>query len=244
MLEKRSEEVEIMDDLAISGEVVDQTLRELDTINRLLGGNQISISAFKKMVSGNSQFTFTDLGCGGGDIMMAMARWSRKKKLDASYIGIDANPNIINYARKNASHYPEVRFEAINILSESFRSLKPDIIHCCLFTHHFSNQELVSLLRQFRQQARLGVIINDLHRHSLAYWSIKILTRVFSRSSMVRNDAAVSVARGFKRNELKQILLEAGIQQYQLRWKWAFRWKLIFYRSDGKRNGDTSRSGG
>ena len=67
-----------MDDLDISGPVVAQTLRELNTINRTLGGNQISTSAFKKITNDLDQFVLVDLGCGGGDIMMGMAKLARK----------------------------------------------------------------------------------------------------------------------------------------------------------------------
>lgn len=228
MLKERSSEVEIMDDLEISGEVVDQTLRELNTINRLLGGNQISISAFRKMCSGRKNISFADLGCGGGDIMIEMAKWTRKKRIESLFYGVDANPNIVKYATNHTSQYPEIKFEALNIFSEEFNRQEFDIIHCCLFTHHFSSEELVNLFKNFKNQAKVGVIINDLHRHPIAYWSIKILTQLFSRSSMVRNDAAVSVARGFKKTEILDILNKAGITNYKLSWKWAFRWKLIF----------------
>ncbi len=228
MLEQRSTELEIMDDLSISGEVIDQTLKELNTINRTLGGNQISVSAFKKMIDGEFEVTLADLGCGGGDIMEEMAEVARKKRVEASFTGIDANKHIIEYAEKNTSKYGEISYQAINIFSKEFRNQRFDIIHCCLFVHHFTSEELTSLFHQFRQQARLGVIINDLHRHPLAYWSISLLTSLFSKSSMVKNDASVSVARGFKKKELKEILSEAGIDRYKLSWKWAFRWKLIF----------------
>ena len=79
MLEHRSREVEIMDNLEISGQVVDQTLKELNKINQLLGGNGVSLSALKKMVSRSSAFSLIDLGCGGGDIMMVMARVDKEK---------------------------------------------------------------------------------------------------------------------------------------------------------------------
>ena len=79
MLEHRSDEIEIMDDLSISGEVINQTLRELNIINKLLGGNQISVSALKRLVKNEDKLKLADLGCGGGDIMVEMAKWSRKK---------------------------------------------------------------------------------------------------------------------------------------------------------------------
>lgn len=228
MLEQRSTEIEIMDDLSISGSVVDQTLKELNTINKRLGGNQISVSAFKKLVGNRPNVLLADLGCGGGDIMKEMAQWSREKSLDARFSGIDANPNIIDYARENTRSNPEITYQSINIFSEEFESQSFDIIHCCLFLHHFTSEELIKLFKRFKQQTRLGVIINDLHRHPLAYWSIKLLTTLFSKSAMVRNDASVSVARGFKKSELIEILKQAGIEKYELSWKWAFRWKLVF----------------
>lgn len=228
MLEHRSDEIEIMDDLEISGPVVPQTLKELNTINKRLGGNAISISAFKKMARNRKSIRLVDLGCGGGDIMMEMAKWARKKKIDASFVGIDANPHIIQYAQENTSAFPEISYQAINIFSEEFKSQSFDIIHCCLFTHHFSDKELISLFKQFETHSELGVIINDLHRHPLAYWSIIVLISLFSKSEMVKNDASVSVARAFRRNELEHILKEADIEEYSLAWKWAFRWKLTF----------------
>jgi 2-polyprenyl-3-methyl-5-hydroxy-6-metoxy-1,4-benzoquinol methylase len=227
MLEERSEEMEIMDDLSVSGEVVNQTLRELNTINKYLGGNRISLSAFKKLALEQKHIRLADLGCGGGDIMKDMAKWCRKKSLPATFVGIDANPNIISYAHQNTKDYPEISYQTINIFSDTFLSQKFDIIHCCLFLHHFTNDQLIALFRQFKKQAR-RVIVNDLHRHLLAYGSIKLLTSIFSKSDMVKNDACVSVARGFKRQELEQILKSAGIDGYTLQWKWAFRWQLIF----------------
>jgi hypothetical protein len=73
----------------------------------------------------------------------------------------------------------------------------------------------------------VGIVVNDLHRHWLAYHAIKILTRLFSKSAMVKYDAPLSVLRGFTRGELADILKKAGIVQYTLKWKWAFRWQII-----------------
>lgn len=228
MLDKRSEELEIMDDLSISGSIISQTLQELNTINKVLGGNKISLTAYRKMCDGKRNLVIADLGCGGGDIMVEMAKYSKLKKYSSSFIGIDANPHIIEYAKENTKSYPEIAYQSINIFGDDFRAQQFDIIHCCLFLHHFNTNELVRLFRQFKEQARVGVIVNDLHRHPIAFRSIKMLTSLFSKSAMVRNDAAVSVARGFKKSELIEILEKAGIESFELSWKWAFRWKLVF----------------
>jgi hypothetical protein len=86
---------------------------------------------------------------------------------------------------------------------------------------------LVLLLKAMKEKARLGIVINDLHRHRLAYYSIKWLTTLFSRSSMVKNDAPLSVLRSFSKADWERILDGAGIERYRIRWFWAFRWQVI-----------------
>lgn len=227
MLEHRSTETEIMDDLEISGPVIDQTLKELDIINRRLGGNQISTSVFRKLLRLHGITSVADLGCGGADILIAMARIAKKQGKDVNFTGIDANPHIVEYAERHVSAWPNIRIACQNIFSPEFRSQSFDVIHCCLFTHHFTHGELTELLGALKQQTRVAILINDLHRHWLAWYAIKWITRFFSKSYMVRNDAAVSVARGFKRNELIAILRAAGIRQFTIRWRWAFRWQVV-----------------
>ncbi|MEO0469773.1 MAG: methyltransferase domain-containing protein [Bacteroidota bacterium] len=229
-LQERSVEKELMDDLHSGGAVIDQTLRELDVINRLLGGNAISINALKQLTrqAPQSEYLVADLGCGSGDIMILMAKWARKQGINMQFVGVDANPNIIAYAEDHCRDYPEISFQVANIFSEDFQAQEFDIIHSSLFTHHFSSEELIDLFSVWKAKTSVGIIVNDLHRHWLAWHSIRILTRLLSRSEMVRNDAAVSVARGFKRGELKSILDKAGIGKRLLSWRWAFRWKVIY----------------
>lgn len=225
---KRSHAIEIMDDLECKGEVVNQTLRELEFINRTLGGNQITVSGVRSLNAENTKQTLTivDLGCGGGDMLQLLARDFTSQNLTGEFMGIDANPNIIDYA-KNHINDPRIRFSAINILSPEFKAQRFDIAIATLFFHHFSSDELSTILRQLHGQVNIGIVINDLHRHPLAYYSIKILTKLFSKSAMVKFDAPLSVLRGFSRKELKQILDHAGIKNYSLSWRWAFRWRVV-----------------
>ncbi|AFL83859.1 flavin-dependent dehydrogenase [Belliella baltica DSM 15883] len=93
--------------------------------------------------------------------------------------------------------------------------------------HHFTDEELLRLFGSFLKKAKLGIIINDLHRHQLAYFSIKALTRLFSKSPMVQNDGPLSVLRGFSKKDLTSILNRSGIENAQIKWFWAFRWQVI-----------------
>ncbi|MEL6626169.1 MAG: methyltransferase domain-containing protein [Bacteroidota bacterium] len=230
MLENRSTQAEIMDDLSCEGEVVSQTLRELNTINRFLGGNHLSIQGLEELTKGkeNQIFTVADLGCGGGDILIKMAKWARKKGINMQFVGVDANPYITDYAQARCKDYPEISFQTLNVFESAFTKQQFDIIHSSLFTHHFDDQALTQLVAQFGRQARVGWIINDLHRHWLAYYSIMVLTRIFSRSKMVQFDSVVSVARGFKRKDWVQLFHQLQLNPTSIRWKWAFRWKIVY----------------
>ena len=72
-----------------------------------------------------------------------------------------------------------------------------------------------------------GFFINDLQRHPFAYYSIKWITKIFSRSYMVKNDAPLSVSRGFTKAEWEKIFNSAGIKNFIIEWKWAFRYLVV-----------------
>ena len=108
-------------------------------------------------------------------------------------------------------------------------SEKPDIIFSSLFCHHFTDDELTLQLQWLKTNCQIGFFINDLHRNKLAYYAIQVLTRLFSKSYLVKNDAPLSVARGFLKTEWNSICERAGLEQYTVNWKWAFRHLIIYH---------------
>lgn len=231
MFKKRSEETELMDDLELSNDALRQNLDELETINTWLGGYNVVLKSLSflrpKLEALPAPITIADLGCGGGDTLRQMAAWFRQQNLQACLTGIDANNFMLAYAAPKARPFPEITFQQHDIFSENFKQQRFDILVCSLFCHHFPDEALVQLLKQIYAQANVAVIINDLHRHPLAYYSIKALTQVFSSSYLVKNDAPLSVLRAFHRKELEVILTAAGIENFRLKWHWAFRWQLV-----------------
>ncbi|MEO9966121.1 MAG: methyltransferase domain-containing protein [Reichenbachiella sp.] len=229
---QRSLQEEIMDDFFCQGEVVDQTLKELHQINNYLGGDQISLQAVKKLIAQKPQqnYEIVDLGCGGGDTLKLFSNWGKRKKKNLNLIGIDANEYIIEYAKKNCRKKPNISFLAENILSDTFRNRSFDIAHASLFLHHLQEEEIVELLRQLVSQVRIGVVINDLHRHWVSYLFTKHLLTRWSKSEMVKFDSVLSVARSFTKAELERYLKLAEIENYTVRWRWAYRWELIIWK--------------
>jgi len=227
--DQRCYDKEIMDDLEVGGEILKQTLRELRTINKFLGGNYVTTSGLKILLKGDKKrkYTIADVGCGGGDMLRIMADWASKKGYDCQFIGIDANEHTIGMAKENLKNYPNVSFLTKNVFDKEFESIRVDVFTCTLFTHHFTDEELIMLAKVFKKGASLGLVINDLHRHPLAYYSIRLLTALFSKSPMVQNDGPLSVLRGFSRKDIRHILKKAGIMPSQIQWNWAFRWRVI-----------------
>jgi hypothetical protein len=134
---------------------------------------------------------------------------------------------VIDFAENRCQGYPEISFQTINIFSNEYERVECDVLIATLFLHHFKDEQLVQLLRTFQTQARSGIVINDLHRHWLAYRSINVLTAIFSKSPMVKYDAGISVLRGFRSSEIHAIMRFGRISNYTLRWMWAFRWQVI-----------------
>jgi ubiquinone/menaquinone biosynthesis C-methylase UbiE len=162
-------------------------------------------------------------------MLAVMQGWAQKKGLSLELTGTDANANIIDLAKERQRHLPELRLQVANVFDPNFLEEQVDIATCTLFTHHFTDEELVQLFQGLKKKVRLAIVINDLHRHPLAYYSIKWLTGWFSKSPMVQHDAALSVLRSFRRNDWDSILQQAGLPEYSIRWRWAFRWQLCVY---------------
>jgi hypothetical protein len=224
----RSSAAEMMDDFTIEGSVLRDTLDKLETINRLLGGNSVTLKGLKKILLKSSKtktITIVDLGCGHGDILRDVAKFGRKNSYKFKLIGIDANNAAIDYAKALSKDYPELSFETIDIFSEDFKKQKYDVVLCTLFLHHFKNNEIIPFLKSTVQKASIGVIVNDLHRHKLAYYLFKMIG-LFIKNKMVREDGLTSVLRAFKRNELEAILTKTGVN-FSIKWKWAFRYLWV-----------------
>ncbi len=220
-----------MDDLTLANDALRQNLDELETINTWLGGYAPVLNALQRLKSRfptSRPLRLADLGSGGGDTLRHVARWARKNGIAIELTGIDANAFMLEYATAKSREYPEISYRQFDIFSPDFQAQPFDVLTCSLFCHHFTDDELVPLLRQWHQQAGVAVVINDLHRHWLAYHSIKWLTWLLGGSYLVRHDAPLSVARAFRRQNWVDLLARAGITKYELRWRWAFRWQVVF----------------
>jgi len=228
MFDKRCYDKELLDAESIDTKALHRNLYELGIINSWLGGHAISISGIKQILPRlkNTPIRIIDVGCGGGDNLRAISNYFKKSDTARSLTGVDLKQDCIAYARKNSLNFPD-----INFVCDDFRNVltkQIEIVHAALFFHHFSEQEIADFLSLAHRKG-CYIIVNDLERNPIACYAIALLTKLFSKSYLVKNDAPLSVRRGFKKKEWHAILKMAGIENYTIANRWAFRHLIITY---------------
>ena len=228
-LTNRCYKLELLDAANIPFEDIKANMKELNTINTCLGGHAITITGLKKILLNhpkNEPLIICEIGCGGGDNLQAIFNFCIKKNITVQFIGIDIQQACIDFAKQQYPHLPATWY--CNDYSKIDFKIKPSIIFSSLFCHHFLEADIVTMLGWMKKNSTLGFFINDLHRHWMGYYAIQLLTSIFSKSYLVKNDAPLSVARGFKKAEWQALFLQAAINTYTIQWKWAFRHLIIF----------------
>ena len=164
-----------MDNFSLKGSVIRDTLDKLEILNRLLGGSATILKSLETLLKKQSKIKpiIIDFGCGHGDILRDVAKFGRRNNYPFKLIGIDANAAAVDYSRELSKGYPELTFKVLDIFSEDFKKQSYDVMMSNLFLHHFKDSQLRLLLKQGIQKATTGAIINDLHRHRLAYYLFK-----------------------------------------------------------------------
>ena len=231
MFKHRSNQKVLLDAEQIPQDFLWQNLKELAFINTYLGGHQISIHALKQLLpylKKKESIAVADIGCGGGDSLLAIHHWLKASNIKAKIIGVDLKPDCISYATQQCQ-----KFNDVFLHCDDFRNLfahykSIDVVHASLFCHHFTANEIVDFIKLCQTNDSI-FIINDLERNPIAYYAIKWLTQLFSKSPLVKHDAPLSVRRGFKKKEWQAMLAAAGVKNFRLKNKWAFRHQLIIY---------------
>lgn len=229
----RSTEHEWLDDADVGGPVLHRNLRELESLNRLLGGHTSLIRGLRRALLWLPQrpLRVVDVGCGSGDGLRALSAWGRRSQVPLQLLGIDSNPEIISFARAQSADYGDVAYRQGDAFGDLLHSLRPDLVVASLFCHHFGSDVLAPWLARTVRYAR-AVVLSDLQRHPLAHAGFRALTRLTRASPMTRHDGAVSIRRGFTRSELEQLVEPLEVKHASIHWSFAFRYEVLLVASD------------
>lgn len=227
-LARRSEALELMDDRSIAGAELTTALRELRWINRLLGAAWPTLEGVARLwhyAGQPARLSLLDIGAGSGDVNRWLLRWAAWRRIDLHITLLDIHRDTCATA---ATYYrDEPRISVVQGDVWQLPVQRVDIVTAALFIHHFPTPQLPDLLMTMLRTARLGVVVNDLQRHALAWAGIWIATRLLSRSRMIRYDAPLSVQRGFQGADLDRLRSVPGLASLRYAWRPLFRYLLI-----------------
>ena len=229
----RSNEPEIIDDFDYHGEDLNRTFKTIERINTFLGGNQTFLKGVQKilrqMPSLDQTVKLLDLGTGSGDGLRVIAHWRAKHYPNLQLFGVDANPHITALAQQKTPAPLNISFRTKDIFQNDFSYQNMDLVTCNLFLHHFDDDTILELLRQMQQQGVQALLVNDLHRHPIAYYAFWLLCLLTGATYTARYDGLLSIKKGFKRRELVELASQLKDVTISVRWKWAFRYEMIVW---------------
>nr|WP_051033476.1 methyltransferase domain-containing protein [Sandarakinorhabdus sp. AAP62] len=210
-----------MDDERLDAATYAAVVADLARVNTLTLARWPTLAWLRRQAPSRVGFTLLDVGFGHGDMLRAIARWARGAGLRAELIGVDLNPRSAPVAAANTRD-PGISFrtgraEALDV--------QPDFIISSLVAHHMRDDELVAFIQWMERTARVGWLINDLHRHWLAWAGFRSLALLFRFHPVVAHDGALSVRRAFTREDWQRILAQAGVEA-ALRPHFPFRWTV------------------
>ena len=200
-------------------EEVRDSLNDVVTVNRYLSGYRVLLHHLEKLLKEHQldrPFTVLDAATGSADQPMALVKLARKLGVSIQITAIDINSKMLKMAKDEICEYPEIRLVQCDLLALPFKDEGFDLAVNNLSLHHFTWDNAVAILKSIYKSARLGFLVNDLHRSRIAHAAIFLLTRIFTRNRLTRYDAPVSVMNAFTPSEFRELAIQAKIYPFEI----------------------------
>lgn len=199
-------------------EELEGLLDDLKIVNHYLGNGRAVLKHLAAMSAETADdgFTVLDVATGSADIPVAIAEWARKAGIHVGITAVDLDPLTINIARKRSESYPEITFAVADGFALPFADQRFDYVLFSKTAHHFPDDMVVRLIKEFSRVARRGYLIVDLRRSRIAYFLIFLMTRIFSRNRLSRSDGPLSVLKSFTTGELAALASRSGTSVFRV----------------------------
>lgn len=211
----------------------------MEQVNGCFGGTRIVrrfLSAQAKGRDVNAPLRVLDIGSGSCDIPLAMSRWARAHNIPLHMTCLEMAGPAVEIARRRLALAND---PAVHLLQgDAFTHQPAEPYDCAVASmcfHHFSNEQILTLLRRLRGFVINGVLINDLRRSPWASGGARLLLAVTGAQPRVRHDALLSIRRGFKTSELESVLRQldgVAVSVKSVRW---FRIAAVIQFKKGKK---------
>jgi 2-polyprenyl-3-methyl-5-hydroxy-6-metoxy-1,4-benzoquinol methylase len=230
--DRDTESTERMDNPDCDRDALFNTYQQFATINGLVSGwKQIYNTRLKPLSSGKERtFTLLDIGFGGGDIPINLAKWFARDGISVQITGLETDPRALEFIER-CSIPDNVFFEhrsSSDVLEEGRRF---DAVISNHLLHHLSHNKLIRLLVEAQQLSKRIVLFNDLERSDLGYALFNIFSRPVFRSSFITHDGLKSIKRSYTLQELRSRVPE----NWEVERLFPFR-LLLSYKHEGEEN--------
>lgn len=209
MLRTRSTDPELLDGEQLDPRELALNLREMARLNRLPGGVGASVNAVVRLLDEGDRRTdawVLDIGTGSGDFVRRLLR-----RLPVSVIAADRQPDVIAIAARNLARTSGVTIVQADVRELPLADDEVDVAHASLLLHHLEPRDAVTALSEMRRVARLGVVVNDLRRGTLAFAANAATVIAFTRGHYSRHDGPLSARRSYTLDELDELAGAAGL---------------------------------
>ena len=189
-------------------------LRDLRRINRWLGGVSLTSAAIESLAAHRGHLSLLDVGTGGADIPMALLRAAPGRGWTLQVVGLDNRPEVLAaaaVASPTIARTPGLTLESGDGRSLPYPDDAFDVVHASLVLHHLEGEEGSTLLREMARVARLGIVVNDLHRSRLGWVGAWLLGHLLTGNRYTRHDAPLSVRRAYRVDEALDLVRVAGL---------------------------------
>ena len=185
------------------------SLQDLVRINRRWGGHStlrhLLRDVLRKTVSDGQPFSVLDVGAASGDMGTCIRRWYPAAQVTSlDYLESHLQGSLGQRVAGDAFRLP-------------FRPRSFDYAFCSLFLHHFQDDQVVELLRNFGEVARKAVLVIDLERNPIPYYFIAWSRPILGWDPVTVHDGAISVEAAFHRKELEDLARQAGLRNPRAR---------------------------
>jgi len=217
---RRPVTAERMDDPDADPAELRDAFRFIRRVNRHLGGTGALLGYLAREAPGwpsGATIRLLDLGTGVADIPLAACDWARRRGLRFEAVALDAHPGCLALAREATAGRDDVTVvegDARDAL-DRFGPGSFDYVHAGMFLHHLEDDDVVRTLGVMGRIATRGVVWNDLLRSAASRLGVRLLT-LFA-SPIVRDDARLSVEKGFTRAEAIDLAAAAGLGGIRIR---------------------------
>jgi len=199
-------------------EELEGLFNDLTFVNDRLGNGRAVLKHLAAMnaETADEGFTVLDVATGTADIPVTIAKWARQAGIRVRVTAVDLDPLTINIARKRSKHYPEITLAVADGFNLPFANQRFDYVICSKTAHHFTDEGVTRIIREFSRVARRGYVIVDLRRNWIAYILILLMTRLFSRNRLSRSDGPLSVLKSFTPEELAALASRSGASVFRV----------------------------